>query len=62
MSIPALFEGHTVGNSKVCSGCVFEEKETNLFPRSLTGTTIQDGGTRERRDAYSSNTAVNIKA
>jgi len=29
---------------------MFEEKEVNLFPKSLTGTTIQDGGTRERRD------------
>ena len=29
---------------------MFEEKEVNLFPKSLTGTTIQDSGTRERRD------------
>ena len=25
----------------------------NLFPRSLMGTTMQDGGTRERRDKNS---------
>ena len=28
------------------------EVERNLFPMSLTGATIQDGGTRERRDAW----------
>jgi len=28
---------------------MFEEKEVNLFLMSLTGTTIQYGGTRERR-------------
>ena len=50
MSIPALFEDNTVGNLKVCSGCVFEEKETNLFPRSLIDATIQDSGIRERKD------------
>jgi len=27
-----------------------KEKEKGLFPKSLTGATIQDGGTRERRD------------
>jgi len=29
---------------------MFEEKEVNLFPKSLMGATIKDGGTRERRD------------
>ena len=29
---------------------MFDVVEENLFPRSLTGATIQDGGTRERRD------------
>ena len=52
MFIPMLFEGNIVGNLKVCSGCVFEEKETNLFSRSLTDATIQDNGTREKRDEY----------
>jgi len=27
---------------------MFEEEKTDLFPKSLTGTTMQDGGTRER--------------
>jgi len=27
-----------------------EENENNLFPKSLTDATIQDGGTRKRRD------------
>jgi len=38
-----------VGKSKVCWECVFAEKRKNLFPKSLMGATIQDGGTRERR-------------
>ena len=41
----------TVGNLKACCECVFEKEEKNLFPKSLTGATIQDGGTRERRGA-----------
>ena len=28
---------------------MFEEKKTNLFPKSLMGATMQEGGTRERR-------------
>jgi len=31
---------------------VFEEKKANLFPKSLMGTTMQEGGTRERRSTY----------
>ena len=40
----------TVGNSKVSIEDVFEVVEVNLFPKSLMSTTIQDDGTRERRD------------
>jgi len=29
---------------------IVAEVENNLFPMSLTGTTIQDGGTRARRN------------
>ena len=29
---------------------MFAEEKKNLFPKSLTGTTIQDGSTRKRRD------------
>jgi len=32
---------------------VFVIVKENLFPRSLTGATMQDGGIRERRDVYS---------
>ena len=28
---------------------MFEEKKMNLFPKSLMGTTMQEGSTRERR-------------
>jgi len=28
---------------------MFEEKKMNLFPKSLMGATMQEGGTRERR-------------
>ena len=31
---------------------MFEEKKTNLFPKSLTGTIMQEGSTRERRVTY----------
>ena len=30
---------------------IVAEVEKDLFPMSLTGATMQDGGTRERRDA-----------
>ena len=42
----------TTRASKVIFKCVvgIAEVEKNLFPVSLTGTTIQDGGTRARRD------------
>jgi len=49
MSIPVLSAWNTVGNVKLHTGVVFGEKEVNLFLMSLIGTTIQDGGTRERR-------------
>ena len=39
----------TVGNSKVNVGDVFDVVKEDLFPRSLMGATMQDGGTRERR-------------
>ena len=32
---------------------MFDVIEENLFPRSLTGATIQDGSTRERRGMVS---------
>ena len=50
MSISMLIEDDTVGKLKACWECVFENEEKNLFPRSLMGTIIQDGGTRERRN------------
>ena len=50
MSIPILFAWNTVSNVKLCTGVMFGEKEVNLFLMSLTGITIQDGGTRERRN------------
>ena len=40
----------TVGNLRRLLEDVFDVVEENLFPRSLMGTTIQDGGTRERKD------------
>ena len=40
----------TVGKAIVCCKFVFAEERKNLFPVSLTGATIQDGGSRERRD------------
>jgi len=39
----------TVGNLRRLLEDVFDVVEENLFPRSLMGATIQDGGTRERR-------------
>ena len=50
MSIPVLLVKDTVGNLKVIFEDVFDVVEENLFSRSLTDATIQDGGTRERRD------------
>jgi len=44
-----LLGKNTVGNSKVSVGDVFEVVEVNLFPKSLMGTIILDGGIRERR-------------
>ena len=32
---------------------MFKKKKTDLFPKFLTGTTMQDGGTRERRNDHS---------
>ena len=50
MSISMLVEENTVGRLRVHWECIIVEEEKNLFPKSLTGTTIQDGGTRERRE------------
>ena len=44
-----LVDKDTVGKVMVCCEFVFAEERKNLFPISLMGTTIQDGGSRERR-------------
>jgi len=44
-----LADEGTVGNVMLCGKIVFAEERENLFPISLMGATIQDGGTRERR-------------
>ena len=51
LSISMWFIGHTVGKveSESCWECIIAEEEKNLFPKSLMGTTIQDGGSRERK-------------
>ena len=50
MSIPMQLLKDTVGNLRRLLEDVFDVVEENLFPRSLMGTTIQDGSTRERKD------------
>ena len=53
----------TVGNSKVNTRNMFDIVKEDLFPRSLMGTIMQDGGTRERRDLLHliySNTLIDI--
>ena len=54
MSIPALFEWNTVGNSRAVDDLwdwIAENWSGNcIFAKSLMGTTIQDGGKRERGD------------
>ena len=56
MSIPVLFEKDAVGNAKVCAGIMFVELVLVvgkcLFTNSLIGTTIQDGGKRERSNQW----------
>ena len=49
-SIPVWFIGNTVGKveSESCSEYVIAEEEKDLFPKSLMGAIIQDGGSRER--------------
>ena len=43
----------TDGKLAICTGCeVKVEVENNVFANSLLGTTIQDGGTRERSNGY----------
>ena len=44
-----LLSWYTVGNMEFWVGIVFVEEEVNLFLISLMGTTIWDGGSRERR-------------
>ena len=39
----------TVGIAIVVVEFIFAEERKNLFPISLTGATIQDGGLRERK-------------
>ena len=57
LSIPVWFTKNTVGKveSESCWEYVFVEEMKKLFPKSLTGTTIQDGGTRERGLRWLSN-------
>ena len=45
-----LVDKDTVGKVMVCCEFVFAEERKNLFPISLMGTTIQDGGAREKRN------------
>ena len=49
-SIPVWFVEDIVSNLKVSVEDVFDMVKENLFPRSLMGAIMQDGGTRERRD------------
>ena len=57
MSIPVLLLEDTVGKLRRLLEDMFDMVEENLFPRSLMDATIQDSGTRERRDV---NDNVNI--
>ena len=61
MSIPILVKEAIVGNSKVCWVYIFAEERKNLFPKSLIGATIQDSGTKERKNMIKINTDVNNK-
>ena len=49
MSIPVYVERNTVGKLSGWWECIIVKEEKNLFSKSLMGTTIQDGGTRERK-------------
>jgi len=49
MSIPVLADEGMAGKVLLYSKIVFAKERENLFPISLMGTTMQDGGTRERR-------------
>jgi len=48
MSIPVILLKGTVGKLRRLLEDVFDVVEEDVFPRSLTGATIQDGGTRGR--------------
>ena len=48
MSIPVILLKGTVGKLRRLLEDVFDIVEEDVFPRSLTGATIQDGGTRGR--------------
>ena len=50
MFIPVLLAWYTVGNMESWVEIVFVEEEVNIFLISLTDATIQDGGSRERKD------------
>ena len=50
MSIPVILLKGTVGKLRRLLEDMFDIVEEDIFPRSLTGATTQDGGTRERRD------------
>ena len=48
-----LVDKDMVSKVIVCCEFVFAEERKNLFPISLTGTTIQDSGTKERKNEIS---------
>ena len=49
MSIPVYVEGNTVGKLSGWWECVIVVEEKNLFPKSLMGATIQDGGNKRKK-------------
>ena len=50
MFIPVLLSWYIVGNKKFRVGIIIVEVEVNIFLISLMDATIQDGGSRERKD------------
>ena len=50
ISILVLLSWYTVGNTEFWVGIIFVEEKVNLFLISLIDTTLQDGGSRERKD------------
>jgi len=50
MSTPRLLTWYTASNTEFRVGVMFVEEEVIIFFMSLTSATIQDGGSRERKD------------